>query len=103
MAAPKKPQDHLAKATADAEKAPTLFTGVDGNEYAIPHFSITDAGFTGGFLRKNRNNQEEVIFSVLEALTDDETMDALDALPAVEYGEVLRKWQEAAGAELPKS
>lgn len=103
MAAPKQPQDHkISAAEADALKAPFGFTGVDGKAYEIPHFSPTEAGLTGGDLRKNRGNQEEIVFRILEALVDDETMGALDELPAKDYGEVLNGWQRA-GAELPKS
>lgn len=102
MAAPKQPQDHKLKAAeADALKAPFPFTGVDGETYEIPHFSPTSAGLTGGDVRKNRNNQEELVFMILEKLTDETTLDALDQLPADQYGEVLNGWQKA-GADLPK-
>lgn len=104
MAAPKQPQDHkISAAEADALKAPYPFTGVDGKTYELPHFSPKEAGLTGGDLRKNRQNEAELIFLILEGLADEETLEAMDQLPADQYEEVMLGWQKASGAELPKS
>lgn len=99
MAAPRKPQDHLPK-TAEPIFG---FTGVDGQEHYLPEFSVENAGLTGGDLRKNRNDEQELVFLVLEKLVPDDAMAALDALPLKRYEEVLVKWQEASGVSVPQS
>ena len=104
MAAPKQPQDHKTKAAeADALKTPFEFTGADGETYELPHFSVSDAGLTAGFVRKNRKNETELLYTIVEALASEETLDALDELSPERFGEVIQAWQAASGAELPKS
>lgn len=104
MAAPKQPQDHKLKAAeADALRLPFEYEGADGETHTLPHFSPTAAGLTAGDLRKNRKNEMELLYIIVEALADDEQLDALDALTVDRFGEVMKAWQEAAGADLPKS
>lgn len=103
MAAPKQPQDHkISAAEAEALKTPFEFEGVDGKTYEIPCFNLTDAGLTFGFIRKNRKNETEVIATALEALASEEALEALDAMSLERSGEVMKAWQEAAQADLPK-
>lgn len=104
MAAPKQPQDHKLKAAeADALKAPFEYEGVDGETQTLPFFSPTAAGLTAGDLRKNRKNELELLYLILERIADEDQLDALDALSVERFGEVMQGWQEAAGADLPKS
>ncbi len=103
MAAPKQPQDHLAKATAETEKEPFFFTGDDGKEYELPTFNVGDAGLSAGFIRKNRKNDAELVYTILEALAPEDSLDALDAMTPEGFGKIVQAWQEAAGASLPKS
>lgn len=104
MAAPKQPQDHKLKAAeADALKTPFTYEGADGETYTLPHFSPTDAGLTAGDLRKNRHNEMELLYIIVEALADEDQLEALDALGVERFGEVMQEWQKAAGADLPKS
>ncbi|AIY01213.1 hypothetical protein ART_1614 [Arthrobacter sp. PAMC 25486] len=103
MAAPKQPQDRKLKAAeADALKAPFEYVGADGETKTLPFFSPTAAGLTSGDLRKNRNNELELLYIIIEALADDAQLESLDALSVERFGEVTRDWQEATGAELPK-
>lgn len=104
MAAPKQPQDHkISAAEADALKTPFHFQGVDGETYELPYFDPSKAGLTFGFIRKNRTNETEVMYTLVERLAGDEAISALDEMEQEQAGEVLKAWQEAAGAELPKS
>lgn len=104
MAAPKQPQDHKLKAAeADALKTPFTYEGADGETKTLPYFSPTDAGLTSGDLRKNRNNELELLYMIVERLADEDQLEALDALSVERFGEVMQEWQEASGAELPKS
>lgn len=104
MAAPKQPQDHkISAAEAEASRIPFEYEGADGTTQTLPHFSPTAAGLTSGDLRKNRNNEIELLYMIVEALADESQLEALDALSVERFGEVTRAWQEASGAELPKS
>ena len=104
MAAPKQPQDHkISAAEAEALKTPFVFTGADAESYELPTFSITDAGLTAGFVRKNRKNDAELLYTIVEALAPADALDALDELSPDRFGEVMKEWQEHSGAELPKS
>lgn len=103
MAAPKQPQDHKLKAAeAEAAKKPFPFTGKDGETYELPFFSTSDAGLTSGFVRRNRKNEAELIYTVVEALASDEALAALDEFSQAEFGDIIKAWQEAAGSDLPK-
>lgn len=104
MAAPKQPQDHKLKAAeADALKEPFHFEGLDGKTYELPYFDPADAGLSFGFIRKNRDNQAEVMYTLVEAMAGEEAIAALDEMTQTQAGEVIKSWQEASGAELPKS
>lgn len=103
MAAPKQPQDHkISAAEAEALKTTYTFEGVDGETYELPTFSMSDAGLTAGFVRKNRKNDAELLYTIVEALATEEALGALDEFSPERFGEVMKAWQEHSGAELPK-
>lgn len=105
MAAPRKPQDHNVKAAvAEANGELFEFTGLDGETYAIPRFTLSGIPtINGGVLRKNRNNQQELIFLALEYLASDEALAALDAFEPAALGHTIEEWQRHSGATAPQS
>ncbi len=56
-----------------------------------------------GILRKNRNNDAEGMWAMLEWALTEKDLETFDLLPANQLEEVLEKWQKDAEVDAPKS
>jgi len=58
-----------------------------------------------GALRRNRNKSEvDFMFSVVEDIMDEDSLEVLDRMPVSEVGELFQKWQAGNdGVALPES
>lgn len=76
MAEPRKPQDHKKKAVKK-EAPPARFSFVhEGETYTFEH-DTTDV-LTPGFIRKNRHDEGELTYSLLEQLAGDAVIEVVD-------------------------
>jgi len=86
MPAARKPQDHLAKKTAEEDflGATTPFEFEhNGETYQL---AVADEVLTAGYARKNRHKSlPDQLFSMLELLADKETLEAIDDMGRVEF------------------
>ncbi len=103
MATPRTPQDRLPKREA-AEKIephpelPFTFTGPDGETYQL---AATEDILDAGFARRNRNKTpEDQLFTMLEALADDDALAAIDSMKKHEFLQFQRDFYAHTGAEL---
>jgi hypothetical protein len=55
-----------------------------------------------GVFRKvaRMDNELEAMFTIIEAVADEDALSALDEMPLAEFGEVFKRWQEHSGAGL---
>ena len=93
MAAPRKPQDRLAKKTAEE------FTFEhDGEEYSLPPASTVAYKITGGQTRQSVLDgdigQLRLSFLLLDALDEsaDEAREVLYAMPSPDMMPIIRAW-----------
>lgn len=47
-----------------------------------------------GVIRKNRNDEAELIFALLEELGDEAAIAVVDELTQFEFAQILKRWQE---------
>lgn len=97
MAAPKKPQDRLTKqAVNETEGAPFEFEH-GGKSFTLNSADTLDAGFA----RKNRKlSPDDQLFTLLEALADDEALAAIDSMKKAEFEAFQRAFFAHSGIEL---
>ncbi len=83
MPEPRQPQDHKKK-TGKAKEQPECFTFAhDGQEYV---FKPTYDVLTPGFLRRNRRRDDvDQMFTMFEALADEDTLAVIDVLSRSEF------------------
>ncbi|MGY4859506.1 hypothetical protein [Cryobacterium sp. AP23] len=99
MAAPRKPQDHLPKATKAAHGG---FTFRQGGE----EFQLADAAdvLQVGFARKNRHKSEsDQFFTMIEILADEESLDAIDSMNKAEFKQFQLDFYAHNGVKLGES
>ncbi len=78
----KKPTDRKKK-DEGVEFDPVFSFDHDGTEYTFD--ARTDSVLTPGFIRRNRNNQNEFTFGLMESLASDETLDVIDNMSHAEF------------------
>jgi hypothetical protein len=87
----KTPQDHKPKATDGFQ-----FTGADGKTYTLPSPAGASHLLTIGMVRKARRGDQaaniDLIFTVLEGVADEPTLEAIDALPADKGTQIILDW-----------
>lgn len=96
MTAPKKPQDRQPK---QAHPSPDESFEFDHHGET---FTLASADtLTAGFARKNRKlSPDDQLFTVLEALADDEALAAIDSMNKAEFEEFQRVFFAHSGIEL---
>jgi hypothetical protein len=82
MATPKTPQDHLPKASENGTEPEVdeffEFTTDDGTTHRMvkPTLDV----ITPGYVRRNRNNQEELVWGAIEKLGGEDLLAWIDSL-----------------------
>lgn len=91
----KQPQDRKSK----AKKEPARFTfQANGKTYEFA--KDTDDVITPGWLRKNRHlSPEDQFFTLVELLTDEDTLDELDGLSQKDFRRLQTEFYEHLGAD----
>ncbi len=75
------------------------WTAPNGAEIVLPHMNK----IKGGLLRRFRKlDPVDFMFSILEEVSDQDTLDKVDELEMSDMNTLFEKWQEA-GADLGKS
>lgn len=74
---------------------------VDGEEKTLVLKSFDQ--LPTGVLRKNRNNDAEGMWAMLEWALTEKDLETLDEMPARQIEELIKKWQDDAKVDAPKS
>lgn len=69
----------------------------DGETYT---FKPTLEALTPGFIRRNRNNDAEFQYGLVEALADDDALAALDSMTFKDNARIMAEFAEHAGETL---
>lgn len=93
-------KDRLAKDTATEREANSdVFTfEYEGKDYTLLPASKIKAGVFRKVARME--NELEAMFTLVEAVADEDALEVLDEMPLDQFGEVFKAWQEHSGASL---
>lgn len=94
MAEIKKPQDHKSK--DEGKNAPPYVFSVGDDTYQL---DVKHPDLTAGFFRKNRKlAEDDQLFTILETIADEKTLDAIDSMDTDEFGEFVEGFYKQLGA-----
>lgn len=97
MATPRKPQDHKTKQVEPSPDEPFEFEH-NGETFTL---AAPSSVLTVGWSRKNRHRgAEDLLFTLLEAIADEDALAAIDDMRKPEFIEFQKAFYAHAGVEL---
>jgi len=78
MAEPRKPQDHKKKAEKKEAPGPRFSFEHDGETYTFETDTVDV--LTPGFIRKNRHDEGEIFYGLVEQLATPEQLEVIDGM-----------------------
>jgi hypothetical protein len=94
---PTEPQDRRPKKTKKYVD-PVFSFELDGETYTFK--KATSDVVTPGWMRKHRNlRDDQQFFEILEALADEDTIDAVDVASQKDFGRIYNEFFEHLGAD----
>lgn len=96
MAEPRKPQDHKKKVEKKTHPQARFSFEHDGETYTFAK-DTTDV-LTPGFIRKNRHDEGEIVFGLIESLAGEDVLEVVDNMSFKDSAALQAKFLEYVNA-----